>query len=139
MIHLVLGGARSGKSRFAEKIALITPYKTLSFYGGMGVGKTTLIKALAKQIGVTDELTSPTFSIVNEYEMENDTRTLDFPLMVAPSIAIFDSPGNITMKPSSSFIATRSIGMAYLLNIVDSSQGRNIANAKCRERKDACT
>jgi tRNA threonylcarbamoyladenosine biosynthesis protein TsaE len=56
----------------AEKIALSTPYKTLSFYGGMGVGKTTLIKALAKQIGVTDELTSPTFSIVNEYEMVND-------------------------------------------------------------------
>lgn len=44
--------------------------KTLLFYGSMGVGKTTLIKELAKQLGVTDYLSSPTFSLVNEYETE---------------------------------------------------------------------
>lgn len=38
----------------------------------MGVGKTTLIKQLAKELGVKETLTSPTFSIVNEYEA-NDT------------------------------------------------------------------
>ncbi|HEK18874.1 MULTISPECIES: tRNA (adenosine(37)-N6)-threonylcarbamoyltransferase complex ATPase subunit type 1 TsaE [unclassified Mucilaginibacter] len=38
------------------------------FYGEMGAGKTTLIKALCKELGITDEVTSPTFSIVNEYE-----------------------------------------------------------------------
>ncbi|WP_274475467.1 tRNA (adenosine(37)-N6)-threonylcarbamoyltransferase complex ATPase subunit type 1 TsaE [Mangrovimonas aestuarii] len=41
--------------------------KTLLFYGDMGVGKTTLIKALVKALGSNDEVTSPTFSIVNEY------------------------------------------------------------------------
>ncbi len=41
--------------------------KTLLFYGEMGVGKTTLIKEIAKQLGVEDTLNSPTFSIVNEY------------------------------------------------------------------------
>ncbi len=38
------------------------------FDGEMGAGKTTLIKALAKTLGVTEVVTSPTFSIVNEYE-----------------------------------------------------------------------
>nr|WP_067053384.1 tRNA (adenosine(37)-N6)-threonylcarbamoyltransferase complex ATPase subunit type 1 TsaE [Mucilaginibacter sp. L294] len=38
------------------------------FYGDMGAGKTTLIKSLCEQLGVSDSVTSPTFSIVNEYE-----------------------------------------------------------------------
>lgn len=38
------------------------------FEGDMGAGKTTFIKALAKALGVTDVVSSPTFSIVNEYE-----------------------------------------------------------------------
>ena len=37
------------------------------FYGGMGAGKTTLIKALCEALGVKDNISSPTFSIVNEY------------------------------------------------------------------------
>ncbi len=37
------------------------------FKGQMGAGKTTLIKALAKQLGVVDQVSSPTFGIVNEY------------------------------------------------------------------------
>lgn len=38
------------------------------FFGEMGAGKTTFIKALCKELGVTDTISSPTFSIVNEYE-----------------------------------------------------------------------
>lgn len=43
----------------------------LCFYGSMGVGKTTIIKELMKQIGVADTVTSPSFSIVNEYRTDN--------------------------------------------------------------------
>lgn len=38
------------------------------FHASMGAGKTTLIKAIARQMGVTDITSSPTFSLVNEYE-----------------------------------------------------------------------
>ncbi len=40
--------------------------------GEMGVGKTTFMKSFAKALGSTDEVTSPTFSIVNEYLTTND-------------------------------------------------------------------
>ena len=56
----------------AEKVLLHTSNKILLFYGTMGVGKTTLIKELAKRLGVTETINSPTFSIVNEYEIEDD-------------------------------------------------------------------
>ncbi len=46
--------------------------KTILLNGGMGVGKTTFVKALVKALGSEDDVSSPTFSIVNEYELPND-------------------------------------------------------------------
>lgn len=43
------------------------------FYGDMGAGKTTLIKSLCKALGVADNISSPTFAIVNEYRAANNT------------------------------------------------------------------
>jgi tRNA threonylcarbamoyladenosine biosynthesis protein TsaE len=56
----------------AKEILLKVSNKTLLFYGTMGVGKTTLIKEISKQLGVTDVINSPTFSLVNEYEIAKD-------------------------------------------------------------------
>lgn len=48
-------------------IALRNEADVVAFYGTMGAGKTTLIKNLCHRMGVTDEVNSPTFAIVNEY------------------------------------------------------------------------
>ena len=54
--------------------------KTLLLYGDMGVGKTTLIKSMVKALGSCDEVSSPTFSIVNEYELDDKNGIYHFDL-----------------------------------------------------------
>lgn len=54
-------------SEISKEILLSVKDKILLFHGEMGTGKTTLIKELAKQLGVLDNVSSPTFSLVNEY------------------------------------------------------------------------
>ena len=46
--------------------------------GGMGAGKTTLIREIAAQLGATDTVTSPTFAIVNQYRGSDDRRICHF-------------------------------------------------------------
>ena len=45
----------------------------LAFFGGLGMGKTAFIKGLAKGLDISADVTSPTFSLVNEYKGENHT------------------------------------------------------------------
>ncbi|SDB38895.1 tRNA threonylcarbamoyladenosine biosynthesis protein TsaE [Flavobacteriaceae bacterium MAR_2010_188] len=52
----------------AQKIAESLQSKVVLFYGQMGSGKTTLIKSLTRVLGSNDNVTSPTYSLVNEYK-----------------------------------------------------------------------
>ena len=52
-----------------EFIENIGEHKVFAFYGKMGAGKTTFVKAICEELGVEDIITSPTFAIVNEYEV----------------------------------------------------------------------
>jgi tRNA threonylcarbamoyladenosine biosynthesis protein TsaE len=75
----------------AQKIISSNTEKVILFNGQMGAGKTTFIKALAKALGVNNPTSSPTFSLVNEYEakeglvyhfdmyrLKNEMEALDF-------------------------------------------------------------
>ena len=61
-----------------QKIISENPKKVILFHGEMGVGKTTLIKQLCKTLGVTGATSSPTFSLVNEYEANENQLVYHF-------------------------------------------------------------
>lgn len=65
-------------SEIAKEVIAHSKYKILLFYGEMGVGKTTLIKEIVKQLGVLDNVSSPTFSLVNEYHSINKEKVYHF-------------------------------------------------------------
>ncbi len=62
----------------AQKIIANNPKKVILYHGEMGVGKTTLIKQLCKTLGVTGATSSPTFSLVNEYEANDNQLVYHF-------------------------------------------------------------
>ena len=64
----------------AKKIIECATSKTILFYGDLGAGKTTLIKSLVSNIGSDDIVSSPTFSIINEYTSLNNESIFHFDL-----------------------------------------------------------
>lgn len=62
----------------AKQIIAQNPDKVILFHGEMGVGKTTLIKQLCKILGVTEATSSPTFSLVNEYQANDNQLVYHF-------------------------------------------------------------
>ena len=62
-----LGSIREAARQF---VAQIGEHKVFAFYGSMGAGKTTFVKAICEELGVDDVITSPTFAIINEYHAE---------------------------------------------------------------------
>ena len=62
----------------AKEIIQNSTSKIILFHGDMGVGKTTLIKEICKILGTEDLISSPTFSIVNEYITSNDETIFHF-------------------------------------------------------------
>ena len=63
---------RTAAREFIEKA--LPEHSVIAFYGKMGVGKTTFIKALCEELGVEDTVTSPTFALVNEYSINEELR-----------------------------------------------------------------
>ena len=64
---------REAAQQFVEQIG---DRSVFAFYGKMGAGKTTFIKAVCEELGVDDVITSPTFAIVNEYSLTSHLSSL---------------------------------------------------------------
>ena len=62
----------------AKDVLQFAEQNILLFYGEMGVGKTTLIKEIVKQLGISDNVSSPTFSLVNEYNSKKGDKVFHF-------------------------------------------------------------
>lgn len=67
MSEIIIHSLEDIKRAASEFVALIGNRRIFAFYGHMGAGKTTFIKAICEELGVTDAVSSPTFAIVNEY------------------------------------------------------------------------
>ncbi len=66
-MEIILKSADELEEAAKEFVRAMGDNTVFAFYGKMGAGKTTFIKALCKALGVEDEVNSPTFAIVNEY------------------------------------------------------------------------
>ena len=64
---MVINDLSSIRESAKEFIAQMGDHRVFLFYGSMGAGKTTFIRAICEELGVTDVVNSPTFAIVNEY------------------------------------------------------------------------
>ena len=67
MISIVIKDIDHIREAAREFIEHIGEHRVFAFYGKMGAGKTTFVKAICEELGVDDVITSPTFAIINEY------------------------------------------------------------------------
>ncbi|MAQ70292.1 MAG: tRNA (adenosine(37)-N6)-threonylcarbamoyltransferase complex ATPase subunit type 1 TsaE [Flavobacteriales bacterium] len=65
-------------SSVALELLSLTDNRIFALYGGLGVGKTTLVKYMCNHLKVVDSVSSPTFSIVNEYSNETSNPIFHF-------------------------------------------------------------
>ena len=70
MVEIIISSLDKIADAALEFVSQIGEKRVFAFYGGMGAGKTTFIKAVCDQLGVNDAVTSPTFAIVNEYNSQ---------------------------------------------------------------------
>lgn len=66
-MEITINGLDTIRSAARQFIENIGSSRVFAFYGKMGAGKTTFVKALCEELGCDDVITSPTFAIVNEY------------------------------------------------------------------------
>jgi tRNA threonylcarbamoyladenosine biosynthesis protein TsaE len=66
-MEIIIKNKRSLRSAASKFLEITGDNRIFAFYGPMGAGKTTIIKAICTELGAVDVVTSPTFTLVNEY------------------------------------------------------------------------
>ena len=79
-MNITISSLESIREAAREFIQHIGEHRVFAFYGEMGAGKTTFIKAICEELGVEDVITSPTFAIVNEYSIDHSPLNIDHSL-----------------------------------------------------------
>ncbi|MBK9392231.1 MAG: tRNA (adenosine(37)-N6)-threonylcarbamoyltransferase complex ATPase subunit type 1 TsaE [Bacteroidetes bacterium] len=77
-MNIIIRDKRHLHSAAKELINNTGENKILAFYGAMGAGKTTIIKAICEVLGAIDIVTSPTFTLVNEYKTSSGESLFHF-------------------------------------------------------------
>lgn len=85
---LLLRSVNDVKSAAMEIIHSCKNHKIFAIYGEMGVGKTTLIKAICSHLGSDDNFSSPSFAIINEYKAGKPIYHADFYRLKKPEEAL---------------------------------------------------
>lgn len=67
MFHIQIKELHSLRDAARKLLEAFPQERVFAFYGAMGAGKTTFIKALCRQLGSEDNITSPSFALINEY------------------------------------------------------------------------
>lgn len=78
MTEIKVNGLSGITDAAKQFIAAMGENRVFAFFGTMGAGKTTFIKAVCEELGVEDTITSPTFAIVNEYCTGNGEQIYHF-------------------------------------------------------------
>jgi len=88
--QLIIPDLESIEEAARQTINRFPGYRVFAFHGSMGAGKTTFIKALCRVLGVTENVSSPTFALVNEYlsSAGNPVYHFDFYRINSPQEAI---------------------------------------------------
>ncbi|HBL78191.1 MAG: tRNA (adenosine(37)-N6)-threonylcarbamoyltransferase complex ATPase subunit type 1 TsaE [Bacteroidetes bacterium GWF2_42_66] len=78
MKHIEIKSLNDIKAAAKQFLHEYNRHRIFAFYGKMGSGKTTFIKALCEEMGSHDNVTSPTFSIINEYTTSSEVMIYHF-------------------------------------------------------------
>ena len=93
MIKQIIYSLEEQDKAIQELKDLMKQYKVFACSGPLGAGKTTTIKALLRSCGITETITSPTFTYVNAYENDKGERFYHFDLYRIASIGEFQEQG----------------------------------------------
>lgn len=93
MIKEIIYSLQEQDKVIQELKLLMNKYQVFACTGPLGAGKTTTIKALLRNCGITDTITSPTFTYVNAYENKQGERFYHFDLYRIGSVEEFQAQG----------------------------------------------